>query len=209
MPTECSPDPMLFARLDGRAVVADFGGGAMTSNAGTLLQDATDKAIALVDRFAARFSDGRASARVVHEIDSLVGQRVFGIALGYEDLIDQVPEPVERLFQDRGLPSAIGSDNGLPFASRNGLYNLSKLSVWWLRLGITIGRIKRGQLHENGRHERMHLTLKQEAARPPAENTIAQQERFEDFTAEFSTECPHEALAMQCPDARYRPSSRP
>ena len=88
MPTECSPEPMLFARLDGRAVVADFGGGAMSSNAGALLLGATDKAIALVDRFAACFSDGRASARVVHEIDSLLGQRVFGIALGYEDLID-------------------------------------------------------------------------------------------------------------------------
>ena len=115
----------------------------------------------------------------------------------------------EQLFAERGLPSAIRSDNGLPFASPNGLYNLSRLSVWWLRLGIAIERIKPGHPHENGRHERMHLTLKQQTARPPAANIIAQQERFEAFQAEFNTERPHEALAMQCPDQRYTPSSRP
>ena len=88
MPAECSPPAMQFARLDGRLVVADFGGGAMTSDAGALLLGATDRAIGLVDRFAACFSDGRAAARVVHDVSTLVGQRVFGIALGYEDLID-------------------------------------------------------------------------------------------------------------------------
>ncbi len=74
----------------------------------------------------------------------------------------------EQLFQERGLPSAIRSDNGVPFASPNGLFNLSKLSVWWLRLGIAIERIKPGHPQQNGRHERMHLTLKKEATRPPA-----------------------------------------
>jgi transposase InsO family protein len=64
------------------------------------------------------------------------------------------------LFQERGLPAAIRSDNGLPFASPNGLYNLSKLSVWWLRLGIAIERIKPGNPQQNGRHERTHRTLK-------------------------------------------------
>lgn len=88
MPTECNPEPMLFARLDRREVVADFGGGAMTSDAGALLLGATDKAINLVERFAGCFSDGRAAERVVHDVPTLVGQRVFGIALGYEDLID-------------------------------------------------------------------------------------------------------------------------
>ena len=88
MPAECSPPAMQFARLDGRAVVADFGGGVMTSDAGALLLGATDRAIGLVDRFAACFSDGRMSGRVVHDVATLVGQRVFGIALGYEDLID-------------------------------------------------------------------------------------------------------------------------
>ena len=88
MPTECSAKPMGFARVDGRAVVADFEGGAITSNAGGLLLGATDRAIGLVERFAACFSDGRAAERVVHEVATLVGQRVFGIALGYEDLVD-------------------------------------------------------------------------------------------------------------------------
>src|SRR5215211_4654451 len=69
----------------------------------------------------------------------------------------------ERLFAERGLPIAIRSDNGVPFASPNALFNLSKLSVWWLRLGITIERIKPGHPQQNGRHERMHLTLKKEA----------------------------------------------
>ncbi len=78
----------------------------------------------------------------------------------------------ERLFAERGLPLAIRSDNGVPFASPNGLFNLSKLSVWWLRLGIQIEHIKPGHPQQNGRHERMHLTLKKEATRPPAMNTL-------------------------------------
>jgi len=73
----------------------------------------------------------------------------------------------ERLFAERGLPLAIRSDNGVPFASPNALFNLSKLSVWWLRLGIALERIKPGRPQQNGRHERMHLTLKKEATRPP------------------------------------------
>lgn len=73
----------------------------------------------------------------------------------------------ERLFKERGLPAAIRSDNGVPFASPNALFNLSKLSVWWLRLGIEIERIKPGKPQQNGRRERMHLTLKKEATRPP------------------------------------------
>ena len=88
MPAECSPPAMQFARLAGRAVVADFGGGVMTSDAGALLLGATDRAIGLVDCFAACFSHGRAASRTVHDVATLVGQRVFGIALGYEDLID-------------------------------------------------------------------------------------------------------------------------
>jgi len=76
------------------------------------------------------------------------------------------------------LPDAIRTDNGLPFASPNGLYNLSKLSVWWLRLGIAIERIKPGHPQQNGRHERMHLTLKKETTRPPAMNSLQQQARL-------------------------------
>jgi transposase InsO family protein len=113
-----------------------------------------------------------------------------------------------RLFQDRGLPQAIRSDNGLPFASPNGLYNLSKLSVFWLRLGIAIERIKPGHPQENGRHERMHLTLKKETTRPPGMNVLQQQDRFDDFVSEFNRERPHEALAMKTPAEFYAPSSR-
>jgi transposase InsO family protein len=97
----------------------------------------------------------------------------------------------ERLFRERGLPTAIRSDNGVPFASPNALFNLSKLSVWWLRLGVTIERIKPGKPQQNGRHERMHLTLKKEATRPPGCN-----------------ERPHEALAMKCPAELYSVSPR-
>ncbi|MEQ9654751.1 MAG: integrase core domain-containing protein [Hyphomonas sp.] len=97
--------------------------------------------------------------------------------------------------------------NGVPFASPNGLYNLSKLSVWWLRLGIAIERIKPGHPQQNGRHERMHLTLKQETTRPACENHLQQQVRFDDFVREYNTERPHEGLAMARPAEIYTPSS--
>ncbi|HWA47648.1 MAG TPA: IS481 family transposase [Dongiaceae bacterium] len=114
----------------------------------------------------------------------------------------------ERLFQERGLPAAIRSDNGVPFASANALFNLSKLSVWWLRLGIEIERIKPGKPQQNGRHERMHLTLKKEATRPPGANSLQQQARFDDFVEEFNTERPHQAIDMKCPAEIYLPSPR-
>ncbi|MBB3356208.1 transposase InsO family protein [Rhizobium sp. BK049] len=117
-------------------------------------------------------------------------------------------EAFHRLFDERGLPGAIRSDNGLPFASPNGLYNLSKLSVWWLRLGIVLERIRPGHPQENGRHERMHLTLKKEATRPPGRNILQQQARFDAFISEFNTERPHEALAMKAPADIYTPSAR-
>jgi transposase InsO family protein len=114
----------------------------------------------------------------------------------------------EQLFRERGLPEAIRSDNGVPFASSNALFNLSKLSVWWLRLGIAIERIKPGQPQQNGRHERMHLTLKQETTRPPGLNSLQQQTRFDAFQQEFNNERPHEALAMKCPAEIYAASPR-
>src|SRR3954467_13799502 len=88
MPTECSPALFEFAPVDGRAVVAGFDGGAITSNAGALLLGATDRVIGLVRRFAACFRGARASERIEHAVATLVGQRVFGIALGHEDLVD-------------------------------------------------------------------------------------------------------------------------
>jgi putative transposase len=115
----------------------------------------------------------------------------------------------ERLFRERGLPRAIRSDNGVPFASPNGLFNLSKLSVWWLRLGISIERIKPGHPQQNGRHERMHLTLKQQATRPAGSNILQQQAKFDDFVEEFNGERPHEALQMKCPAELYSASPRP
>ncbi len=115
----------------------------------------------------------------------------------------------DRLFRERGLPGAIRSDNGVPFASPNGLYGLSKLSVWWLRLGVEIERIKPGHPQQNGRHERMHLTLKQEATRPPGMNALQQQARFDEFVHEFNEERPHEALGMKRPAEVYAPSAKP
>jgi hypothetical protein len=117
-------------------------------------------------------------------------------------------EAFRRLFAEHGLPSAIRSDNGPPFASPNGLYNLSKLSVWWLRLGIALERIRPGHQQENGRHERMHLTLKKEATRPSGRNILQQQARFDAFVREFNTERPHEALNMKVPADLYVASSR-
>src|ERR1700744_917200 len=115
----------------------------------------------------------------------------------------------ERVFKDFGLPKAIRSDNGVPFASPNSLFGLSKLSVWWLRLGIEIERIKPGNPQQNGRHERMHLTLKLEATKPAAQNFLQQQAKFDDFIDCYNNERPHQALNMQCPAERYQPSSRP
>lgn len=117
-------------------------------------------------------------------------------------------EAFEHLFRERGLPLAIRSDNGVPFASPNALFNLSKLAVWWLRLGITIERIKPGHPQQNGRHERMHRTLKQETTRPPGSNSLQQQARFDAFRRQYNEERPHEALAMKCPVELYTPSPR-
>lgn len=115
----------------------------------------------------------------------------------------------ESTFKEFGLPRAIRTDNGVPFASPNALFNLSKLSVWWLRLGIEIERIKPGNPQQNGRHERMHLTLKLETTKPAAANVLQQQDKFDDFIDCYNNERPHQALSMQCPAERYAPSMRP
>jgi putative transposase len=91
----------------------------------------------------------------------------------------------ERTFQEFGLPRAIRSDNGVPFSSPQALFGLSRLSVWWLRLGIQIERIKPGHPQQNGRHERIHLTLKKEATKPAAKNLLQQQARFDRFRDEY------------------------
>ncbi len=114
----------------------------------------------------------------------------------------------ERVFKEFGLPTAIRTDNGLPFASPNALFGLSKLSVWWLRLGIGIERIKPGCPQQNGRHERMHLTLKNETTKPAAFNFLQQQERFDRFMAVYNNERPHQGLAGAYPGELYTPSAR-
>jgi transposase InsO family protein len=122
---------------------------------------------------------------------------------------DTAIQAFEQLFRERGLPHAIRSDNGVPFASPNALFNLSKLSVWWLRLGIAIERIKPGHPQQNGRHERMHRTLKEATTRPAAMNSLQQQGKFDAFITEYNTERPHEALDMKVPNDLYVPSTRP
>jgi putative transposase len=114
----------------------------------------------------------------------------------------------ERAFMDFGLPRAIRTDNGVPFASRTAFFGLSKLSVWWLRLGITLERIQPGQPQQNGRHERMHLTLKKEATKPPGKNFLQQQAKFDRFVQEYNHERPHQALGMRYPAELYTPSAR-
>lgn len=113
----------------------------------------------------------------------------------------------ENLFHEYGLPGAIRSDNGPPFASV-GLGGLSKLSVWWVRLGIRLERIPPGKPQHNGQHERMHRTLKAETAKPPEATVVAQQRRFDEFRLDFNTERPHEALGNDVPVSLYQPSQR-
>lgn len=114
----------------------------------------------------------------------------------------------ERVFKEYGLPDAIRTDNGVPFASPNAFFGLSKLSIWWLRLGIQIERIKPGHPEQNGRHERMHLTLKKEATKPASFNFLQQQERFDEFVNIYNNERPHQALNGQYPGEVYTPSVR-
>ena len=114
----------------------------------------------------------------------------------------------ERTFKEFGLPAAIRTDNGVPFASGHALYGLSRLSVWWLRLGIQIERIQPGHPQQNGRHERMHLTLKREATKPAAANVLQQQARFDAFVQQFNHDRPHQALAMKVPADLYMRSPR-
>ena len=114
----------------------------------------------------------------------------------------------ERVFKEYGLPGAIRTDNGIPFASPNALFGLSRLSIWWLKLGLQIERIRPGQPEQNGRHERMHLTLKKEATKPASFNFLQQQERFDDFIDVYNHVRPHQALNGKYPGEVYTPSPR-
>ncbi len=113
----------------------------------------------------------------------------------------------EAAFREYGMPQAMRTDNGAPFASR-AVAGLSRLAVWWIKLGIVPERIAAGHPEQNGRHERMHRTLKQEAAQPPAANRRQQQRALDRFRQEYNQVRPHEALEMQTPAAVYQPSAR-
>jgi len=114
----------------------------------------------------------------------------------------------EEAFHKYGLPVAIRSDNGAPFASGNSTWNLTRLSVWWIRLGIKLERIRPGNPQENGRHERMHRTLKLEATNQAVGNLLQQQEKFDYFRKEFNCQRPHQAIQMKRPADVYKQSER-
>ena len=114
---------------------------------------------------------------------------------------------LERAFREYGLPRAIRSDNGTPFAS-TGLGGLSRLAVWLVRLQIIPERIELAHPEQNGRHERMHRTLKEAVCQPPRNSLTRQQKAFDCFTMEYNEERPHEALGMKTPASLYQPSSR-
>jgi len=119
-----------------------------------------------------------------------------------------VVKPIfETVMREFGVPEAIRTDNGPPFASV-GLGGLTGLSIWWLKLGIRLERSRPGCPQDNGRHERMHRTLKAETAHPPKANGVAQQRAFDLFRAEYNTERPHEALGGKVPAEIYSASPR-
>lgn len=113
----------------------------------------------------------------------------------------------DRVFREYGLPSAIRTDNGVPFAT-TGIHGLSHLNVWWMRLGIQHQRIEPGHPEQNGKHERMHRTLKADATKPPMANLSSQQRKFNSFRHMFNWERPHQALKGQVPGKLYEHSLR-
>jgi transposase InsO family protein len=137
-----------------------------------------------------------AYSRCLLACDALLSTQTHGVIATFE-----------RLFQELGLPAAIRTDNGVPFATA-AIGGLSALNLWWTRLGIVHQRIEPGKPQQNGRHERMHKTLKAEATRPAQKNLRAQQARFDAFVQEFNFERPHEAIGQSTPASLYRPSCR-
>lgn len=129
-----------------------------------------------------------------------------------EALPRQLSHPTRRVFESAfrefGLPAAIRTDNGAPFSSLTA-GGLSRLAVWWIKLGIRPERITPGRPDQNGRHERMHRTLKAEACNPPRASFLAQQRVFDHFRDDYNNERPHEALDQQTPASLYTPSPRP
>jgi len=126
----------------------------------------------------------------------------------YRPTLKETRNYFEKIFYRYGLPEVIKTDNGSPFAGR-GIGGLSQLSIWWLKLGIIPERIDAGCPEQNGRHERMHRTLKEATTKPPKKNLLNQQQRFDDFKQEYNHERSHEALDNKCPGDVYQSSPRP
>lgn len=122
--------------------------------------------------------------------------------------LDNVRTVFVELFTKFGMPAAIRSDNGEPFASTSTAAGLTQLSAWWARLGIRLERIDPGKPQQNGRHERMHLTLKQATCSPPRRSLGWQQRAFDRFRAHYNDVRPHQALELKTPTALYKPSPR-
>lgn len=140
-------------------------------------------------------------------ISDLYSRYVLGVKALADRSYEGARGVFEKVFEEYGLPEIIRSDNGLPFASR-GAGGLSKLSVWWVLLGIKPELIAKGHPEQNGVHERMHLTLKREATIPTSRNLRHQQRRFDKWREEFNEQRPHEAIGMKVPAQVYRPSTR-
>jgi len=138
-----------------------------------------------------------------------VSRFVYAIDAVDSTSIERAQPVFRRVFKEYGLPQWILSDRGGPFCCNRALRGLTRLSVWWIKLGITPVRIHPGCPWENGRHERMHKTLKAEATRPPSPNERNQQMRFDVFRTEFNEERPHESLGGKTPRSALKPCPRP
>jgi transposase InsO family protein len=134
---------------------------------------------------------------------------IFAIEALHTTGVEPALKVFERVFREWGLPEQIITDNGVPFCTARSLGGLTELSKMWIKLGIQHARIQPGRPQQNGRHERMHGTLKREALRPVMQNLTAQQRRFDTFLDQFNTVRPHEALGQERPASFVRPYRRP
>jgi putative transposase len=141
-------------------------------------------------------------------ISDYFSRYIIGCRGLYSPNLEDTKEVFRRVFQEYGLPQRIRSDNGTPFSSPT-MGRLSRLSVWWIRLGIFPELIEPGEPQQNSIHERMHRTLKDATTHPPASNLPAQQRKFNDFIEDFNYDRPHEALGQEPPATLYKPSNRP